>query len=52
MRFTLPERFIGHVKRGQQLPLTTPDLPGQNYRAKIVELSPVMIPRAAPSKCW
>jgi membrane fusion protein (multidrug efflux system) len=47
MRFTLPERFIGRVKRGQELPLTTPDLPGQNYRAKIVELSPVIDPSSS-----
>jgi len=47
MRFTLPERFIGHVKRGQELPLTTPDLPGQNYRAKVVELSPVIDPSSS-----
>lgn len=47
MRFTLPERFIGRVKRGQELPLTTPDLPGQNYRAKVVELSPVVDPSSS-----
>ena len=47
MRFTLPERFIGHVKRGHELPLTTPDLPGQNYRAKVVELSPVVDPSSS-----
>ncbi len=47
MRFTLPERFIGHVKRGLELPLTTPDLPGQNYRAKVVELSPVIDPSSS-----
>ena len=47
MRFTLPERFIGHVRRGQELPLTTPDLPGQNYRAKVVELSPVIDPSSS-----
>jgi membrane fusion protein (multidrug efflux system) len=47
MRFTLPERFIGHVKRGQELPLTTPDLPGQNYRARVVELSPVIDPSSS-----
>lgn len=47
MRFTLPERFIGRVKRGQQLPLTTPDLPGESYRAKIVEVSPVVDPASS-----
>jgi membrane fusion protein (multidrug efflux system) len=47
MRFTLPERFIGRVKRGQQLPLTTPDLPNQNYTARVIEVSPVVDPSSS-----
>lgn len=47
MRFTLPERFIGRVKTGQELPLTTPDLPDQNYRARVVEVSPVVDPSSS-----
>ena len=44
MRFTLPEKFLGRVKLGQQLSLTLPDLPEEKHRAKVVELSPVVDP--------
>jgi membrane fusion protein (multidrug efflux system) len=47
MRFTLPERFIGRVERGQELPLTTPDVPDQTYKAKVVEVSPVVDPSSS-----
>ncbi len=44
MRFTLPEKFLGALKRGQQLPLAIPDFPGEERIAKVVELSPVVDP--------
>jgi RND family efflux transporter MFP subunit len=44
MRFTLPEKFLGRVKLGQQLALTLPDFPDEEHRAKVVELSPVVDP--------
>ncbi len=44
MRFTLPEKYLGTVKRGQQLPLAIPDFPGEERIAKVVELSPVVDP--------
>lgn len=44
MRFTLPERFYGHVTRGEQLPLTSPDLPEETHVAKVIEISPVVDP--------
>jgi membrane fusion protein (multidrug efflux system) len=44
LRFTLPEKFMGHVKIGQSLPLTSPDLPGETHTAKIKEVSPVVDP--------
>ena len=44
MRFTLPENFIGRIQKGQVLPMTTPDLPGQKYQVRIVEVSPVVDP--------
>lgn len=47
MRFTLPERFIGRIRRGQELPLSTADLPGQSYKAKVVEVSPVIDPSSS-----
>ena len=44
MRFTLPEKFLGTLKRGQQLPLTIPDFPQEDHIAKVIELSPVVDP--------
>lgn len=44
VRFTLPEKFLGHLKKGQELPLTSPDLPAARNTAKIVEVSPVVDP--------
>ena len=44
MRFTLPEKFVGRIKLGQQLALTLPDFPDEEHRAKVVEVSPVVDP--------
>jgi RND family efflux transporter MFP subunit len=44
VRFTLPEKFLGHLKKGQDFSVTSPDLPAEKYSAKIVELSPVIDP--------
>lgn len=44
MRFTLPEKYLGTLKRGQRLPLTIPDFPSEPHTAKVVELSPVVDP--------
>jgi membrane fusion protein, multidrug efflux system len=47
MRFTLPGKFIGRIRKGQELPLTTPDLPEQKREAKVVEVSPVIDPSSS-----
>ncbi len=47
MRFTLPEKFIGRVHKGEELPLMTPDLPGQEYKVRVVEVSPVVDPASS-----
>jgi membrane fusion protein (multidrug efflux system) len=44
LRFTLPEKFLGRVKIGQTLPLTSPDLPQETHTARIKEVSPVVDP--------
>ena len=44
MRFTVPEKFVGVLKIGQQLAMTVPDFPGQEGKAKVVELSPIVDP--------
>ncbi len=47
MRFTLPEKFIGRVQKGQELPMMTPDLPDQRYKVRVVEVSPVVDPASS-----
>ena len=44
VRFTLPEKYVGRLKKGQQMALTAPDLPAERHIAKIVEISPVVDP--------
>jgi membrane fusion protein, multidrug efflux system len=44
VRFTLPEKFLGHLKKGQELQVTSSGLPAERYPAKIVEVSPVVDP--------
>lgn len=44
MRFTLPEKFIGRIKKRTELALTTPDLPDQSYKSQVIEVSPVIDP--------
>jgi membrane fusion protein, multidrug efflux system len=51
VRFTLPERFVGRLRRGQGLPLSSPGLAGEKYVAKIVELAPVVDPSSGTIEC-
>ena len=44
LRFTLPEKFVGRLRRGQELPLTSPDVPQEKHTVKIMEISPVVDP--------
>lgn len=44
LRFTLPERFVGRLRRGQELALTSPDVPQEKHTVKIMEISPVVDP--------
>lgn len=44
LRFTLPEKFMGHVRIGQELELTSPDAPQEKHTAKIKEASSVIDP--------
>lgn len=47
MRFTLPEKLIGRIQKGQVLPMITPDLPGQKYQVRVVQVSPVVDPASS-----
>lgn len=44
VKFTLPERFISQVKRGQMLQVTCADSPGADHQAKVLQVSPVVDP--------
>ncbi len=44
LRFTLAERFLGRLRKGQQVPLSSPDVPQGRYVAKVIEVSPVVDP--------
>ncbi len=47
MRFTLPEKLIGRIQKGQVLPMITPDLPGERYQVRVVQVSPVVDPASS-----
>jgi membrane fusion protein (multidrug efflux system) len=47
MRFTLPEKFIGRLKKGQELPMMTRDLPDKKYKVRVVQVSPVVDPASS-----
>ncbi len=44
MRFTLPEKYFGHVHAMQQFEITSPDAPGEQHAAHVKEVSPVVDP--------
>ncbi len=44
MRFTLPERYFGHVRAAQEFEVTSPDVPGEKHAARVKEVSPVIDP--------
>lgn len=44
VKFTLPERFLGHVKKGDELPVTSADDDRLKHTAKVLQVSPVVDP--------
>lgn len=44
MKFTLPERFLGRVKRGEELWVTSPVVEAARHKARVIQLSPVVDP--------
>ena len=44
IRFTLPERLFGKVRRGQEFPVDSPDAAGESHTARVREISPVIDP--------
>ena len=44
LKFTLPERFLGRVKKGEELWVTSPIVQDEKHKARVVQLSPVVDP--------
>ncbi len=44
VKFTLPQSFIGHIKRGQLLNVICLDNPGLKHAARVIQVSPVVDP--------
>ena len=44
IKFTLPEKFVGRVQRGEPLTVVSPDLQDRKYRANVIAVSPVVDP--------
>ena len=44
MKFTLPERFLGRVKKGEELWVTPAVAEGARHKARVIQLSPVVDP--------
>jgi membrane fusion protein (multidrug efflux system) len=44
LRFTLPEKYLGRLHKGQEVPLSSPDVPEEKHIAKVIEVSPVVDP--------
>jgi membrane fusion protein, multidrug efflux system len=44
VRFTLPEKFIRHIRERDELQLISPDAPLERHLARVTEISPVVDP--------
>jgi RND family efflux transporter MFP subunit len=44
VKFTLPERALGSVSKGQVINVNTLDSPDSQYKAKVIQISPVVDP--------
>jgi membrane fusion protein (multidrug efflux system) len=44
IRFTLPEKYFGHIKKGQEFSVVSPDVLLESHSARVIELSPVVDP--------
>lgn len=44
VKFTLPEKLIGRIKRGQMLGVSCLDDPGVKHSARVIQVSPVVDP--------
>ncbi len=50
MRFTVPEKYLSHLKLGQELTLTSPNFPNEIHKARVIEVSPVVDPASGTAE--
>jgi len=50
VRFTVPEKHLSRIKLGQELKLTSPNFPLETYRARIIEIGPVVDPASGTAE--
>jgi RND family efflux transporter MFP subunit len=44
VKFSLPESYLGHVRKGTELVVTTPASPGEQHAARVLLVAPVVDP--------
>ena len=44
VRFSLPERFLGAMQRGQKIPMSVAAFPDEQFNARVIQISPVVDP--------
>lgn len=44
LRFTMPERYFGHVRSSQVFEISSPDYPNETHTARVKQISPVVDP--------
>lgn len=44
MRFTLPEKYFGHIRSAETFEITSTDVPGEKHTARVKQISPVVDP--------
>jgi RND family efflux transporter MFP subunit len=44
VKFALPEQYLGRIKKGMQMAITSPDVQDEQHRARVIQVSPVIDP--------
>ena len=44
VKFALPEQYLGRIKKGMQMAITSPDVENEVHRARVIQVSPVIDP--------
>jgi len=44
VKFTLPEKFLAKLKRGNKIEVMAAEVPGPSHAARVIQISPVIDP--------